>query len=139
MKLLCTALSFIIVALLPNCGLDSGQRIPAGVYEEPSGQERVVSKDEKLQFEVRLVGGQYEGKIGTNDYSYQVLRTGEIHVISSSSGAVFMQGILPYEWFWDGKQIIRQRTEAAHDENNNLVGTKPLGPPTIFALKAPQD
>jgi hypothetical protein len=133
MKLLCATLVVVVATILPNCGLDSRQRIPVGVYEEPSGQERVTSKGETLEFQVRLIGGQHEGKIGTNDYSYQVLRTGEIHVISSSSGAVFMEGILPYEWFWDGNQIIRKRVEPSRDERGNMA-TK-LGPPVIFARK----
>lgn len=134
MKLLCIAVSFLGLASLVQCVHDSGQRIPPGIYEEPSGQERVIAKDKTLEFEVRLVGGMHQGEVTNDEFSYEVLTTAEIHVISSSSGAAFMEGVVRYHWSWDGNQIIRERIEPSRDEKGNVIATK-LGPPMIFARR----
>jgi hypothetical protein len=136
MKLLQLTVSLLAMMSSVQCERDSGQRIPVGVYEEPSGQERVVAKEKTLEVGVRLVGGDgRQGEIVRNEYRYRVLTTGEILMSGTSSDAVFGEGVLRFQWSWDGTRIIRKRVEPVRDKEGNVVATKP-GPPVVFASKA---
>jgi hypothetical protein len=81
-----------------------------------------------------MVRGRDAGEIRSDEYSYEILTSGEIHVIGTSSDPVFMGGIVRYYWSWNEKQIVRKLVEPVRDENGNGVGTK-LGPPVVFARK----
>lgn len=128
-----TTLWLIAASSLIQCERDSGEKIPVGVYEEPSRQERVTAKGRTLRFRVRMVMGRHQGEIFDGEYTYQLLTNGRINVRSSSSDPVFLDGVYLYDWFWDGKQIIRRNIESTRDEHGNL-DTK-LGPPVTFAPK----
>jgi hypothetical protein len=137
MKVLCAVLSFILSNSLVECQHESGRRIPAGVYEESSGQEKVTVKDKTLLFHVRAQGGPRPGEILEAEYSYELLTDGRIHVSSASSDVEFIEGIMPYHWFWNGNEIIRKAVELTRDKNGNMATT--LGPPVPFVRRDSQN
>ncbi len=81
----------------------SDQRIPDGVYANPSGEQTVTVSADQVRFHVTLIGSR-AGQVFERDYAYALSATGEVvpRPVRSIDG-VF--GIGTFRFVWDGQRI----------------------------------
>jgi hypothetical protein len=133
MKSICLAGGLIALASVTSCVSDLKTPIPNGVYREPSKVEAVTVNGPKLEFQIRAPKGAFQGKMATREYDYGMTDNDEIHIIGSSGDAVFVEAIIAYEWYWDGKRIIRKRV---YYEGDVMRPVKKYGETVIFTTEA---
>jgi hypothetical protein len=134
MKSFWALLCLAVVAAIPSCVSDTGIRIPDGVYREPSRSEVVTVKGKDIEFRLRMPKGEgMKGKVLTRSYDYDVETDGKILVGASSSDSFWVFGIEAYDWFWDGKRIIRKKR---HWEGDYMNPQKKYSETVIFAAEA---
>jgi hypothetical protein len=109
-----------VVLQVSGCEPRSRARIPDGVYREPSGVEMLKVKGSEIEFHIRVLNPQMPG-IFDRTYTYHIEhRDGadELGFGGSSNDAVRVEGVGKYQWYWDGKNIIRKRFAFTRDGPN---------------------
>jgi hypothetical protein len=81
--------------------------IANGVYREPAKVEMVAVQGEEIEFQINISNGK-ESWILKRKYKYLLLSGGKIHVIASSNDSAFVFGVMKYDWFWNGRVILRE-------------------------------
>jgi hypothetical protein len=102
------ALAFFLIWTWATSGMAGNSPITNGVYRESTKVETVSIQGEEIEFQIRVPDGKEE-RLVKRKYKYRLLPGSDIHVIASSNDSVFVFGILKYEWFWDGKAIVRKQ------------------------------
>gem|GEM_PF-5688059 len=67
------------------------------------------------------------------EYDYEMTDNDRIHIVGSSGDAVFVEAVIAYEWYWDGKRIIRKRV---YYEGDVMHAVKKYGETVIFTTEA---
>jgi hypothetical protein len=116
MRIFGLALCFTIMGLIPQCIRQTEERIPDGVYQEPSKIEALRVTAKEIAFHINLPKGRQPGMVDRS-YEYSLMSNREIHVFASSNDEVFVFGILAYKWIWDGTNIVRK----ARDKDEQVV------------------
>lgn len=122
-----------VLASTTQCVRESGKRITNGTYREPSGIEAITVNGENIEFQIRMPKGRREGEVVNRKYDYKLLTDGSIHVGASSNDEVVVAGIDSYDWFWDGRNIIRKGYEWFLDEKDLYQKRLKSGGTVIFA------
>ncbi len=108
MKHFSMAVCLVVLASTTSCRHGSGKRISNGVYREPSGIESLAVNEEKIEFHIRIPNEQLPG-VFTRTYTYGFETDTAFYVNGSSNDPVLVEGILRYNWFWDGTNILRKK------------------------------
>ena len=86
----------------------SAPRMPIGIYHEASRIESIKVGQKRLAFTIHVTGFDPQKVFTREYYEYTINSLGEIRIYGSSNDVVFLDGIMNYDWFWDGKNIIRE-------------------------------
>jgi len=89
------------------------KRITNGVYREATSIESVTVRGETVEFKIRVVKLDRE-RVFSRLYRYELTENGKIRVLASSNDPVFVGGVLQYDWFWDGRDIIRKEPKSGN-------------------------
>lgn len=89
-------------------GMASSTHIESGIYADPTGVDLVSVWREEIEFQIQLSEDGRETRILKGKYRYLLLPSDQIRVIASSNDPAFVFGIMKYDWYWNGKAIVRK-------------------------------
>jgi len=113
MKSIC-AITCVVWAVMTGCvSAHETKRITNGVYREATSIESVTVRGETVEFKIRVVKLDRE-RVFSRLYRYELTENGKIRVLASSNDPVFVGGVLQYDWFWDGRDIIRKEPKSGN-------------------------
>lgn len=98
----------IVLASSSRCVHKSTEKIPEGVYQEPSKIERLDVGSEEIVFHLILPRGLHPGTLVDRKCEYSLLTSNELRIWGSSNDEAFVFGVLHYTWSWDGTNIVRK-------------------------------
>jgi hypothetical protein len=104
------ALALCLIWTWATSGMAGNSPVTNGVYRESTKVETVSIQGEEIEFQILVPYGKEERLI-KRKYKYDLLPGSYIRVSASSNDAVFVFGIMKYEWLWDGKAIVRKQVK----------------------------
>ncbi len=82
-------------------------QIADGVYRDPAKVETVAVDGEMVEFRIHVVAGDQE-RIVSRKYKYALQSDGKIRVFASSNDSAFVFGVMKYDWFLNGENVVRK-------------------------------
>jgi hypothetical protein len=138
MRALHTTLWLVALIPLSSCVRHSkiDERIPNGVYRDLFKTESLTVRDGEIEVKIRIPNPRFPG-LFERTYRYGIERRSNIYFRGSSNDPVLVEGILSYDWIWDGKNIKRlyRKPQVVYGENWR---ERYVIPETMFVPEAPQ-
>jgi hypothetical protein len=105
--------TFVLGLLLSGCVASTTTiRVPGGIYREPGNAESIEACENGLTFSIRVPEIDPQKVFPRGPYCYAMEVSGKIRIYASSNDAAFLFEFLNYDWFWDGKNIVRKNVKS---------------------------